>query len=156
MRLRRCLAVWAGNRKHLVLLAHVSNGLKLVPVPVWLGLIRLAWGLNLLFCFHYCHDTSTFYIHSLMRLYEIFKPLPGEGLCVFVYLLPLYSCIFLGVYQQFLISLLAVTNAAREETDTGAHFLHTCKQARFKSTQWFVIQECTIPADDESKMDQTQ
>lgn len=59
----------AGNGEHLVLLAHVSRALKLVIVSERLGLIRLAWDLNLLLCLHQCHYTSTCYIHFLMRLY---------------------------------------------------------------------------------------
>lgn len=70
-----------------MLFAHVSNALKLVIVSVQLELIRLAWDLNLLLCLHQCHYTSTSYMHSLMRLYEIFKPLPGgaQSVCVCVY-----------------------------------------------------------------------
>lgn len=102
--------------------AHVSNALKPVILSVRLGLIRLAWDLNLLLCLHQCHYTSTSYIHSLMRLYEIFKPLPGGVRCLSVCVRPaLYPCTSLCMYQQFLISLLALTNAARQETDTGTH-----------------------------------
>lgn len=78
------------HEEYLVLFALVYNALKLVIVSVWLGLIRLAWDLNLLsvsgVCLHQCHYTSTSYSHSLMRLYEIFKPLPGgaHSVCVCV------------------------------------------------------------------------
>lgn len=88
--LGRWLFFWVGNIWFV--LACLSAALKLVIVPEQPGLIRPAWDLNLLLCLCQCHYTPTSYIHSLMRLYEIFKPLPGGAQSGCVCLLHISEC----------------------------------------------------------------
>lgn len=49
-RLRRCYISWVVYGEHSVLFANVCDALRLVTLSVQLGLIRLAWDLNLLHC----------------------------------------------------------------------------------------------------------
>lgn len=118
---KRCVQAW--NREHLLLFAHVSNALKLVIGSVQPGLIRLARDLNLFLCLCQCHYTSTSYIQSLMRLYEIFKPLPAAAQCVSMCL---SSCVYahLCILAQpwvCISTFWSLSLSARWGTDTGIH-----------------------------------
>lgn len=66
-----------------MLLGRVFEALKLTTASV-----RLACELNLLLTHFSCHKVSTFYFHALMRLYEIFRSVPGGAHCTCECLLP--------------------------------------------------------------------
>lgn len=89
-----------------------------------------------------------------MRLYEIFRSVPGEArrVCICALLL-LCSCKSLSVYQQVLIPPFASTYTAETDRQTDTGIPLRCPQTdviRHDSSRRsdFAVRECTVPGNE--------